>query len=342
MTNDSETTTSTPGFTNMRMEKPSLMLGMIFALGQGMVIGVGLAVLRDVFKLPTGPAALILMLLIMLMQAARNKFILRRSERSAGVILSRDSAPQANILAATELFLDRPLRLQPISVITRAMGKIGRVGTTFQLWWKAEPDPVEPLQITFEPRLLDEADVGFDELALATACDPKPSSANSPEMPGWHEDVLEMRRVRRNIRLKGGWLWLCILTIGIVIALIEAVQRHAVTWFLLLVVAGFLALLFVPARTGWFATDHWLLVPGGVLHRKAKSRDRKVTLHLFVRRSSVMTFYQQRNSGTWLLTVADAEASETTIITDRERQLLLRAWLSPMAPPPLEQLVDLS
>ena len=45
---------------------------------------------------------------------------------------------------------------------------------------------------------------------------------------------------------------------------------------------------------------------------------------------------------TWRLSVADAESSEITTITDRERQLLLRAWLSPVPPPPLEQLVDLS
>jgi len=201
--------------------------------------------------------------------------------------------------------------------------------------------PIEPLTMVFEPRLLDEADEGFDELALAAASEGEPSDANAEESPSRHGDVLDVRRVQRNIRLKGGWLLVSIVAVCFAFALNDAMQRQAVTWLLLLAIGAVLALLFVPAGTAWFATKHWLLVPGGVLHRKAKIRDRKVTLHLFDRRHSVMTIYQQRN-GVWLLTVADNETSENTIVTDRERRLLLRPWLSPREPPPVEQLIDLA
>jgi hypothetical protein len=42
------------------------------------------------------------------------------------------------------------------------------------------------------------------------------------------------------------------------------------------------------------------------------------------------------------VTAADANAYETTIATKKEVDFLLRAWLSPLAPPPAERLSDLS
>ena len=343
MMTDSETPAAPPGFLPMSMEKPSLTGVMFFGLGQGVVTGLCIVALRDGLNLPDAPAVLIMVPIMMLYMKAVRTFTHRRLERSIGLILARDPNPQMNIRTATERLGSNPLTFQPISVMTRAMGKIGRIGNTYQLWWKAEPDPVEPLTMTFEPRLLDEADVGFDELAMATASEPGAARANAPEASGLREDVLDMRRVQRNFKLMGwaGWIILCGLSIYLVGSGIDSVQRHTMTWQFSLGVCCLLLFLFAPRQTGWFATNHWLLVPGGVLHRKAKSRDRKVTLHLFDRRRSIMTIYQLRNRS-WLLTVADAEASQTTSITDRERQLLLRAWLSPVAPPPVEQLVDLS
>lgn len=342
MMKDSETSAALPGFADVRMLKPSLLGIGPYGLGVSMLVGGSAGMVGRIWNLPLGLIVIVLVPFAILLGKAANKLDGRGTKRAVGQILEKDDDPQANLRAAAKLGGLVFTKLAPISVMTRAMGKIGRIGETYQLWWKAEPDSVEPLTMVFEPRLLDEADVGFEELAQATASKTGASDANSSEAPGWREDMLEMRGVQRNIRLKGGWPLLSIVAVLVLFALLDALRSHAVTWLLLVAIGSCFALFFIPARSRWFATSHWLLVPGGILHRKAKTRDRKVTLHLFVRRHSVMTIYQQRNRGVWLLTVADAEASETTVVTDRERQLLLRAWLSPVEPPPLERLVDLS
>lgn len=100
-------------------------------------------------------------------------------------------------------------------------------------------------------------------------------------------------------------------------------------------------IMFLPARKNPFSETQWLVLPGGLLLRRPTDHGRNVKLHLFDRRRSILCVYPCRRA-TWHIAVADAEVSETTIITDRERRLLLAAWLSPVTPPPLEQLVDLS
>jgi hypothetical protein len=43
----------------------------------------------------------------------------------------------------------------------------------------------------------------------------------------------------------------------------------------------------------------------------------------------------------WWATISDSEVRETIFGTETEMHLLLRAWLSPLDPPPRERLTDL-
>ena len=69
-------------------------------------------------------------------------------------------------------------------------------------------------------------------------------------------------------------------------------------------------------------------------------RDRASRVHLFKRRSAILCAYQYQKHQ-WVVSAADAEAADTTLATDKEVDLLLRAWLSPVPPPAAEQLSDL-
>ncbi len=96
-----------------------------------------------------------------------------------------------------------------------------------------------------------------------------------------------------------------------------------------------------PTRGGPYERAQWLLVPGGVLVRKAVRRSTRSRLHLFDRRRSTLCLSQYRRQR-WLVVAADAEECEQTLATDREAHFLLRAWLSPLEPPPADRLTDLT
>ena len=44
----------------------------------------------------------------------------------------------------------------------------------------------------------------------------------------------------------------------------------------------------------------------------------------------------------WQISVADANHTESFAVTDMESTALLRAWLNPLPPPPVEQLEELA
>ncbi len=97
----------------------------------------------------------------------------------------------------------------------------------------------------------------------------------------------------------------------------------------------------VGAAGAWSWRRQWLLVPGGLVIRKARWTGGAWRIHLYRRRSSVLLLYQQIHRGNWMLCVADAEASDATRLTKTEAYVALSSWLSPLPPPPAERLRDL-
>ena len=90
----------------------------------------------------------------------------------------------------------------------------------------------------------------------------------------------------------------------------------------------------------WSWRRQWLLVPGGLVLRKARWTGGAWRIHLYRRRSSVL-LVKQMNRDQWMLCVADAEASDATRLTKTEAHVALSSWLSPIPPPPAERLRDL-
>ena len=112
---------------------------------------------------------------------------------------------------------------------------------------------------------------------------------------------------------------------------------NAVMWTVYLIVA----LVGLGGRGAWKSRQQWLLVPGGLASRRARFRRRDWELHLFQRESSVLIVSNPWRH-LWWAYVADHQTVQMAGMTPRETVMLLRAWLSPLPSPPLEQLSDLA
>ena len=82
-------------------------------------------------------------------------------------------------------------------------------------------------------------------------------------------------------------------------------------------------------------------MPGGLIVRATRPWRPAAHVHLYNRRDSAL-IVQQLFRDKWLLCVADGEASGRTALTKKEAEVTLRAWLSPLPPPPVERLTDLA
>ena len=109
-------------------------------------------------------------------------------------------------------------------------------------------------------------------------------------------------------------------------------------WQLLLYTLVLLLLLFGPANREF--NQQWFIVPGGIVQRKAGWLQSRWKLHLFERRASALCVSHWWRK-IWAVHVVDAQASARRMLTRTEAEFLLRAWLSPLPPPPLERLSDL-
>lgn len=83
------------------------------------------------------------------------------------------------------------------------------------------------------------------------------------------------------------------------------------------------------------------LVPAGMVTRYTSWLRKKSSLHLFLRRESLLAVFR-RNPNLWILIVADRQRIESISATPEQAAQLLRAWLSPLNPPTIDQLSDLS
>lgn len=195
--------------------------------------------------------------------------------------------------------------------------------------------PIQPYDVAFEPRLLNEAEASLDSLDANVSTgegDPGPARSSAPGLPFFGA-------LRRHMKLGLG------VPIFIVVwALIPALNRGAKAggpdWLML---AGLVvALGVILAATGLFKTARTqsLAVPGGLVLRSFRRGDSQATLRLLERRLSVLTVCRGVGMQRWGVCVGDEHGSETLIMTRSEVDELLRAWLSPLPAPSLEQMSD--
>ncbi len=100
-------------------------------------------------------------------------------------------------------------------------------------------------------------------------------------------------------------------------------------------------LLAVAIAKGLLWQEQWYVVPGGLVRRKTRGLRSAWDLHLFDRRRSVLMAVQISRHQ-WQMIVADRDLTATSLITHKEAEVALRAWLSPLAPPSLDRMADLA
>ncbi len=182
-----------------------------------------------------------------------------------------------------------------------------------------------PLDNPFEPMPLDESSEAFIEAETLPLAVPASGS-----------------KLRRNIRFGGGWVMVILFGITTIFAALGSfrsgkISPQAIQFLLMMLVP----ILGIGGRGAWRTNRQWLLVPSGIVVRKAGMFKKKWFLHLFQRADSAL-FVRQNSKQIWSATVADGNSWATVQMTTRESFMLLRTWLSPLPTPPLEQLSDLT
>lgn len=217
--------------------------------------------------------------------------------------------------------------LQPMSGIhdfIRQAGRAGLASTVLRLCQEKHIATLEPIGVPFEPQRLDETDTTL--LHIAGDAD---AIADEAVDPVW-------RSIKRNVRVKGGWLFVIIFSISVLFQGLMSWRSGRATWDFVWYTALLLSILFIPV--GGFASSKQLLaVPGGLLYRKASRNAEQWETHLFARESSVVCVYQA-GKRQWQIIVADNEKQARWAGTKTEMEFAVRAWLSPLEPPPIERL----
>ena len=223
-----------------------------------------------------------------------------------------------------------------VDVSMRALLAAGRFNNAIRIAGEPSAKAVKPFRLLFEPQPLDESDPTFLQLEALEATDP--SDAGTPRDARFNGDATWLR-VKRNIALRGGWIMTGLLALYVLMHAWSSYRQGAVDFDLVLWSAFLLFLLFGNVGA-WSWRKQWLAVPGGLILRKAGLRDRRWRLFVLRPCDSILALYK-RSRHQWTLCVAREGLLERTVVTKREADFVLRAWLSPLSPPPVEKLTDL-
>lgn len=223
-----------------------------------------------------------------------------------------------------------------VDVSMRALLAAGRFNHAIRIASRPSEEAVKPFRLIFEPQPLDETDPTFLQLEALDATDPTDTEA--PHDAGFNSDATWLR-VKRNIALRGGWFMTGIVLLYILFHAWRSYRQgtvgpNVVLW------SAFLVLMLFGNAGAWSWRKQWLAVPGGVILRKTGLRDRRWRLFVFRPCDSILALYK-RSRHQWVLCIAREGTLERTVVTKREADFVLRAWLSPLSPPPVEKLTDL-
>lgn len=228
-----------------------------------------------------------------------------------------------------------------IHFLVQTLAQRGRKNISCRVFHESKSAELFPLVVTFEPIPLDESAPAFCALEAAESFEL--SQAHSSDIVG--ESMPRARnapsRLRRAVALGGGWF--SVLSCGplLLMGAVDSYRSGTLDWKLVLFGWVFVAgISGIGGAGAWRSRQQWLLVPGGIVVRSPGRSGPGWRLHLFERRTGVLMVHQARGP-LWMADVADGETHRRVGITEREANLLLRAWLSPLAPPPVERLSDL-
>lgn len=100
-----------------------------------------------------------------------------------------------------------------------------------------------------------------------------------------------------------------------------------------------LMILFTSHRQSIWQLNQWFILPGGLLLRRAGWRRNRVRLQSFECSKCTLAACQLTRHA-YSIAVSDGKTTQSLVATRRELEILLRAWLSPLEPPPLTRLSD--
>lgn len=221
-----------------------------------------------------------------------------------------------------------------------ALIESGRVGRTFRIAGDKHLKPVQPIDVYFEPRPLDETADTFADFVAAIDSPPDAPTSQSNEHPVARAERRTFNKLNIHVRKAGGWFGLILGSLFFLRQAMDWIRFGRVNFMLMFWLVIMIGWLLRLTGTSIRTPVQWFLVPGGIVSRALPRRAREWTVSLLDRRSSVLCVYRSTKH-MWIATVADHAGCWFSPCTENEATLLLRAWLSPLEPPKLEQLSDL-
>ncbi|MBI5863050.1 MAG: hypothetical protein HZB38_00785 [Planctomycetes bacterium] len=320
----------------------ALLKALLFGLG----IGAGAVLMMMIIGLAVGPkslgvgflvgqAALIATILTETLTSRR-----RQTNRIKAAVRANVADPRAAIRAAIGEFGWRFAR-HGVPKAIQELHVAGHRGIVFRV---APPDQLaelRPIAVEFEPTPINETDPAFvglhqvDDLPLNEASDP-PHAARAGRF-GSSEAGRHFRRARK---LGMAWVW-AVFGFMFMIQAIKAVMTRRITSSLVIWGLALAASYFGPWLGASSTGLRFLMVPAGLLWRKAWPLQRNYTLHLFERRLSVMIICPIWR-GRWMWAVSDGQRHAQSMNTREEVEMLVRTWLSPLPPPPMSRLAEMA
>ncbi|MGD2111342.1 MAG: hypothetical protein PVI86_18345 [Phycisphaerae bacterium] len=218
----------------------------------------------------------------------------------------------------------------------------GRFGDTIRNCPPTHARPIEPIEVPFEARPLNESDPSVAELERSLEENPDADLLDPDALRDPEPERRGASQIRRSVTLAGGWWVPALLVLPLTFAAMDSFARREVTWALIVWTVILVSFLFGrTASADAFSTTQWFVVPGGLLLRRFKRGNGGWQLHLFERQESLLIAHRGEFNR-WTITVGDADCAGQIFVTQTEADFLLRAWLSPIPPPPVEQLSDLT
>lgn len=240
-------------------------------------------------------------------------------ERLAPAVLKRIGYPAA------------PFGLGPLDDLARQMLRLGAAG---RCYWVSRPQAAAPA--------LTPITLAFEPVPLVRGALAPDAPERAAGLRGQIEDHLGGLRhaaaprtmlVLSTVGLIGAIGSLGFLLVDTVVSLMRGSMPG--TWASLAVPLAFLIVILL-ARAIW--ARNCVAIPGGLVLRTASGYQSTWTLRRFVPADSVILYW----ADAYLLTVASGDGSALQMMLSRPlAEIAFRAWLSPLAAPPLDRVSDL-
>lgn len=334
---------SPPGLVDVKFKKPSaLQLSIYVPASAGLyfvliVICALIGALNAIVAIVALVAVTALAIFAVVIEADRNR---RRALAEAKSLTDKGQVKDALAHIASRVAVDGPNYL--IVNRLKSLARHRNSPSAIRLHWTDTVGEIEPLDVNFPAVSLDESDEQFVQLADAMSNHVSDEAKESRGLRASAEETTIGRRIRRGFRLTYAWPFVLLCLMQLIQGVVDSYQQRAVTWRLWCYLG---VLLFsLPALAGFtFIAQplEWLIVPGGLLLRKKSRNPTQSDLELFTPKSATLVAVQSRRES-WTVFVVEESRNQTLTITTQETELLLRAWLSPIPPPSVEKLIDLT